>query len=55
MNKKGITQFQRINIGMILSIVGIIFMSFNAMIGNIFMTRVGIGITTIGAWLISWN
>jgi len=55
MDKKGLTQIQSIGIGAITGISGIVIMSFGASLGNLWMLRIGIVLTTIGGWVVGWS
>ena len=55
MNRKGLTQIQRVGIGAVLGASGLVIMSFGAVSSSNILLRVGIILTTIGGWLISWK
>jgi len=54
MNKKAITKIQRIGIGSLTGIIGVLFMSFGSAYGNLWIMRFGIALTAAGGWLITW-
>lgn len=55
MNKKGITQIQKIGIGSLIGIMGFIIMSFGAASSSIWLIRGGVVAVTFASWLISWK
>jgi len=55
MNKKAITQAQRIGAGTMLGFSGIILISFGSFTSQIWVMRGGIALATFGVWAISWN
>lgn len=54
MNKKALTQIEKVGIGSVAGVIGIVLMSFGSVLSNPMLLRTGIIITTIGGWLITW-
>lgn len=55
MNKRGLSQIQRIGIGSLMGISGIIIISFGSVTNQVWITRGGIALVTFGIWLSTWN
>ena len=55
MNKKAITQIQKIGIGSLIGVIGFVIMSFAAALNQVWLIRGGIVAVTFASWLISWK
>ena len=54
MNRKAVTKIQKIGIGSLTGVIGILFMSFGSAYGNLLIMRIGIAMTAAGGWAITW-